>query len=558
MASQTFVSAMNAPPHIKQGVKDSDVYTEEGVGDNRVTLFQMLVRGLSPDYILDTITKSNPNHLRDFAVMAFQTRDIRGGKGERTIFYSMLLSLILQVPNLTEPLVRLVPEYGCWQDLWHLYYPEKIFHAFASTSTIIQTAILNLVKWVFFEDLQKLSVNQKPSLLGKWLPREGSKNDHLAQIFATSFYPEIALQDDRLRAYRKACSALNMALNTTEVLMCNTDKEKSTWSTIKPAHVPGRLLKKAKAAFMNELVNTRKGRRFNPRFLEAVENTRFPNNLDRIKCQKNFQEHMNKVLEGKASVKGGDTVFPHELVREVMSVTKNQENIIEAQWIQIRNTLMKSFAARIVPMSDFSGSMEGIPLQVSMALGILLSELNSPAFKDYLLAFDSFPSWISFKGLGTLKEKVGHARKFAQGLSTDFQKACDLILERLVTHKVPLGEAPTDLVVFTDMGFDAACGKTFNNKTKPWQTHVQMIRANFEKFGYVAPRIVLWNLRAEYKDFHAKAGEDGVLILSGWSPALMKIVLSNNISVRTPYEGLREVLDNGRYDRVRVAFDETV
>ena len=44
-AAGSFVQAMNAPGLRKTGVKGSDVYTEEGVGDGRVALFQQLVRG---------------------------------------------------------------------------------------------------------------------------------------------------------------------------------------------------------------------------------------------------------------------------------------------------------------------------------------------------------------------------------------------------------------------------------------------------------------------------------------------------------------------------------
>ena len=76
--------------------------------------------------------------------------------------------------------------------------------------------------------------------------------------------------------------------------------------------------------------------------------------------------------------------------------------------------------------------------------------------------------------------------------------------------------------------------------------------------GYVPPRIVLWNLRAAYKDFHAQAHDTGVVVLSGWSPSLLKAISTNGVQVKTPYEGMREILDAPRYDRVRAAWDSTV
>jgi hypothetical protein len=279
-------------------------------------------------------------------------------------------------------------------------------------------------------------------------------------------------------------------------------------------------------------------------------------------CRDHFIAHTQKALTGEVTMKGADVVYPHELaakyLRWTSSTTGDEDAMIEAQWRAIRDaTAAAGGLGRAVAMSDFSGSMGGTPMEVSMALGILISEITHPAFKDHFLGFDSNPSWISLVGKSTLKEKVEYARDFAQGLSTDFQKACDLILTRLIEHKVPAAEAPTDLIVLTDMGFDAACGTRHVNKTKVWETHIQMIQNSFAAAGYVAPRIVLWNLSAAYKDFHAKADEEGVVMLSGWSPALLKAISANGVMVKTPYEGLREILDVARYDRVRMAWDST-
>ena len=52
-----FVQAMNSPDTTKLGVNGADVYTEEGVGDYRVSLFTMLNRGLEQSYIKDYVNK---------------------------------------------------------------------------------------------------------------------------------------------------------------------------------------------------------------------------------------------------------------------------------------------------------------------------------------------------------------------------------------------------------------------------------------------------------------------------------------------------------------------
>jgi hypothetical protein len=552
-ASGAFVAAMSAPGLTKAGVKGSDVYTEDGVGDGRVALFQQLVRGCSATYIHEAVVKAfsvkdvSEDVLRDYFVMAFQTRDIRGGKGERDVFYAMLYSLFAARPALIQPLIDLIPEYGCWQDCWKLWTGVDSSVA-AKHTEAVESAILSLVKRAWTADVAAAAEGKSVSLLWKWLPRENSKFHGLAIEFADAFFPEIADSDDRLRSYRKVCSAFNARLKTCEVAMCG-----GAWASIEPGKVPGRLLNKCRSAFLNEI----RGRKGKPNRRHGE--LRFPDSADRMACREHFTSHMTAAVRGEATVKGADTVYPHEIVSKFMyrgSVEKAEEELLQAQWNAIRDaTAAQGGLKGVVPMCDFSGSMSGIPMQVSMALGILLSEINHPAFKDGMIGFDSKPNWIQFKPGMSLKEKVSYAQDFAQGTSTDFQAACDLILRRLVEYKVPADEAPKDMIVFTDMGFDAACGGGYSHvkKTKPWETHVEMIKNSFASAGYSAPRIVLWNLRAAYKDFHAKADEEGVVLLSGWSPAILKAIQKAGVEVKTPYQGMRELLDDARYDAVRAA-----
>ena len=78
--SSAFIAAMNSTP-TKTGVKGSDVYTEAGVGDDRVALFQQLVRGLDRKSIRRILYNAPEEHLVDYLVMAFQTRDVPGWCG---------------------------------------------------------------------------------------------------------------------------------------------------------------------------------------------------------------------------------------------------------------------------------------------------------------------------------------------------------------------------------------------------------------------------------------------------------------------------------------------
>ncbi len=535
-----FVAAMSSPDLKIQGVKGSDVYTEAGVGDQRVTFFTQLVRGLPQEdirrNIREILAKGPAEAVRDLVLMAFQTRDVRGGKGERDLFYTFFLELCTQRPEWSRKLLELVPEYGSWLDvfrLWHMSGKDNKFKGI----------LLNFVKEQFLKD----QAAERPSLLAKWMPREGSKYNEQAKELASFLFPDVPEKSGgRMRVYRKAIVALNKKLDTTEIKMAGR-----TWANITPGHVPGRLMKRSKLAFFNQ--RKRRGQ---------IEE-RYPENKDREVCAENFRQLLKDVKEGKVVMKGAHTTMPHEHVDAIMgSVSKEERETIQAQWDAIRvETDKLGGLGKIVPMCDFSGSMNGVPKMVSLALGVLVSEVASPAFKDHILTFDSEPLWHSFREHSSLYEKVKSIGYLGQGLSTDFQKAVDLVLRKLVENKVAPEDAPTDLLVFTDMGFDAACANveySYNTKTQaqPWQTHFEMIRTNFAKHGYQPPRIVCWNLRAEYKDYHARADEVGVVQLSGWSPALLKALQGGGVQVETPYQGMRKILDDSRYDCVREVVDK--
>ena len=137
-------------------------------------------------------------------------------------------------------------------------------------------------------------------------------------------------------------------------------------------------------------------------------------------------------------------------------------------------------------------------------------------------------------------------------MGTDFYYACMCIIQKMKEHRVPIGEEPEDLIVLTDMGFDSVI-----DRQEKWSTQIQDIRDEFKKAGeevwgkgWKPPRIIIWNIRAQFKDFHAKAHDEGVVQLSGWAPSMLK-ALQNGLKVNTPYEGMRAILDDKRYDKVR-------
>ena len=514
-----FVNAMNSPPTRTHGVKGANVYTEAGVGDLRVTLFTQLVRGANLFY--DILKRCLAKYPEDTCVLAFQTRDIRGGKGERELGRFMLKQILKERPDLATSLIPLIPEYGRWDDVWSLY----------GISDTVSAAVDSVVLEQFRLDQE----SERPSLLAKWLPRQHSVNykvKALATHFASLFFPLTPVaKGQREMRYRKTVACLNKLLDTTEIKMCG-----KRWATIEPSHVPGQLFKKNDNAFFNTI--------------NIGRHTQSRSELsDRVKCAENFKEYMASVKCGGVLMKGGDTTMPNEHIHKIIHSLYDEasDSVIQAQWEAIRDkTAAEGGLGKSVFLCDFSGSMAGEPIEVSLAMGILGSELADPAFRNHILTFDAEPRWHQFPEGQTLRRKIESIHGIGQGLNTNFLAACGLVLERLVEHKVAPSDAPTHLIVVTDMGFDSA------NKEGPWETQFQKVRGDFEAQGYEPPLIVCWNVSDKYTDAHAKADEVGVVQLSGWSPSVLKAI-QTGVTVQTPYQGLRVLLDDSRYDKVRTA-----
>ena len=594
------------------GVKGSDVYTTDAFqtfGEKMVALNALLTRGVSAATVqaavseVFTLPTDNYNGIiEELLVLAFQTRDVRGGKGERDISRYIFEYLLMEpkAKELTLDLLDLFAEYGCWQDLFKLPHEclprvkQIVKEQFAKDETAIkayEAAIANEVAgWGGEEPPKKPNV----SLLAKWLPREGQPG---AIEMVCTLVPGSMFHGTRMKLYRKKVAAVNRFLQTVEVKMCAGD-----WEEIVPGNVPGRAVKKYVKAFLNEKGTTKKGEHAPKGVL------RHPDDLVRMACREHFQEHFSKSAKGEVKAKGADTLFPHEVVKKAVKLLNEDARIAGGRWHHEgdsedecedggetageaeRNHLRGVWSAmvekakeggglgRSLAMCDFSGSMRcsgtngDTPYWVSMALGLLISEVTTEEFKNSFLTFDSTPRMHTLPE-GDLLTKLASfdPNTMSQGTSTDFQKAMDLVLAQCKAKRVKPGQEPENLIVLTDMAWDQACGSdhqsyytgnSYRNvvKTAEWQTHVEMIREAFKRAGedmwgegqgLKMPTIVIWNIAATCQDFHATASTPGVVMLSGWSPSLFKVLQTKGVVNMTPADALRIQLEDKRYDLVR-------
>lgn len=556
------------------GVKGSDVYTPDGVGDPRVVLSVKAVRGASgEDLVLwhdKVFALGSDEALQDAVLLTFQNRDVRGGKGERAIFQTLFANLFAHRPTLAAALVDLVPEYGSWGDLVKLA---------AATPALRQEVFKAFEKQILADEAAVRA--EKPgdvSLAAKWAPREGNAHNELAAGLAAHLArPLPPMKASGQRAlYRKRIADLNRVIKTTEIYECA-----GRWDEIDPKRVPARARTIKMSAYLNEKVRTKE-----EKDAHQAPTLRHPDNAKRMACRANFKAFLAAAAAGKVKISGAETLYPHDVVRRLTEdgPTEDEKNNLNAVWLQMLAKAADSKLQDCIAMCDFSGSMmtdsKNSPYWVSKALGLLIASATSGPFKNKFLGFSSHPEWVSFDSAAPLSETLATLNMSkCQGMSTDFQKAMDQVLATLKSARVPPGQEPKNLVVITDMGWDQACsssqqslytGHSYRHhvKTAPWQTHLEAIRESFKRAGedlfgegqgWQPPRIVVWNVAASYTDdFHAQADTEGVIMLAGWSPSLFKILCEDGPRAITPYDALRAQLDANRYDPVRQRVQEWI
>ena len=229
----------------------------------------------------------------------------------------------------------------------------------------------------------------------------------------------------------------------------------------------------------------------------------------------------------KASV---SATYPHEVL------ACDDDSLAEKLWNNLPDLLSDS-DENILPMIDVSGSMFGQPLAIATSLGMYLSERTKGEFRDMFLTFSENPELVRLEGDSVMERLRGIVRA-DWGMSTDFTKAYQYILDVAVKHDVVPESMPTMLLVLSDMQFnDSQRGGCWG--TNEPMTHFSHMKEVYEKAGYELPKIVFWNLDAEMGT-PAQCDDDSVAMVSGFSPSIMKAIL--NAEDFTPMDVMMEAL----------------
>jgi len=459
-------------------------------------------------------------------------RDIRGGKGEKACVFESLCWLRKNKPATYKANLERFLEVGCFRDLLELSMRaglgsedgksdklgggKDIFELelFASqlkrdldTLASLRKAAADVEKAAAAETdgavspsisrkkKRKLDGNDAKqgasvSLAAKWAPTEKKKYDKgglkFAKRMAKLMYPENA---DRRKRYRVSIASLRRHLSIVESQMSS-----KSWDEIKFGHVPSRAHKLYRKAFKKH-------------------------------SEERYTEYLQNCKTGKAKI-NSTGLQPHELVRHFMRANGNGDEAIEAQWRALVDDLKsKGKLEHAVAVSDVSGSMNGVPMEVSIALGILVSQLSAEPFRGRLITFESEPQWHKVPVDATLREMVDSVQGMPWGGSTSMHRVFELILDIAVEAKLPQEALPKTLFVFTDLQFDQAAGEGDSQLTI-----LERARQSYAEKGYALPQVVFWNLRATwFQGFPVQKDDEGVAMLSGFSSELLKMFMGAKV-----------------------------
>lgn len=483
--------------------------------------------------------------------MCAQTRDIVAGKGECSLSYLMLHSIMNVYPDIGKALFRKfvlldidgvsVHPYGSWKDV------KYICEIFRKNKNTPMDFIVRIVNEQLAKDEEAFKRGDSISLLAKWIPRESSKfgwlffylsTNYLSNVIASAKGKPNETKEKAVKLckmhYRKIVSTLNKHLDTTQIKQCGEN-----WSEIVPEKVTSVTLHRNKKAFLNV---TKKGDQRS--HLD-----------DREECAENFRKFLDKALAGKAEVKGkrvGLADFTKEALTllsrlpQTNSAAKSEVDMLNLQWKS--NGKQNAILGNFVPLVDVSGSMDGDPLHAAIALGIRVAE-NSKLGKR-VLTFSSIPKWVNLEGKDNFVDMVRELKGAEWGNTTNFARAMEMILGVIVQQKMSVEEVKEiSLIIFSDMMIDQA--------DKNYDSMYDMISKKYADAGinvhgapYTPPHIIFWNLRST-SGFPSLTKQKNTSMLSGFSPLLLNLFCEKGMECLenyTPWEMLKEGLAHARYN----------
>lgn len=345
------------------------------------------------------------------------------------------------------------------------------------------------------------------SLLAKWLPSEG-KADHDHYVLVRDHL------DLTPREYRKLTTRLRSEIGVVEQKMCANE-----WDEIDFDQVPSQAINIYRNAF------------------EDHTPLQFKNWIDSV-YDEDSDEEVN-----------ADAIYPHQITDRFMGrgmwgggirtdMSEDEERMLQAQWNNLPDHIPEG--RNILPVCDTSGSMtQDHAINVSLGLGLYISERNKGPFKDQIVTFSGSPEFVEIES-DDLKNRLRELENISWGSNTDFEKTVHTLLKIANRYDVDPDVMPETILVLSDMQFDR-CAR------EPSDSAMEMLEREYNEAGYELPNLVFWNLR-DSSGQPVKFSDRGTALVSGFSPSILENVLEGENL--TPISIAMNTINSDRYQEV--------
>ncbi|MEC0031190.1 DUF2828 family protein [Bacillus cereus] len=368
---------------------------------------------------------------------------------------------------------------------------------YALIDTQLQSQALSVMKRQFLLDIE----SDRPSLLGKWLKSENASSKETQRLAAIT-RKAFGLTS---KSYRKSLSLLRKRIDIVESKMSSNQ-----WENIEYGKLPSRAGMIYRNAFYRQ-------------------------------DEERYDAYVQSLTKGEAKI-NANTLYPHEIVSKVWSMSSydRQAALFDAMWKSLPDYIGDR-KENSLAMVDVSGSMYGTPITVSIALGLYLAERNKGNFHNHFMTFSERPQMQKVVG-NTIADKVANMRRADWGYSTDIEKAFNLLLSTAIKYNVPQEEMIDKLYIITDMEFNQCSSRN--------ATIFNHMKEKYEEHGYKLPKLVFWNVDARNTQFPIKMNDEGVQLVSGFSPSIFKSLMNDKFV--SPYDLMLEVINAERYQAITI------
>ncbi len=469
------------------------------------------LRALKPENLWEIeglLMRAMMENKRMFAKFLFFLRDVRGGVGERNSFRNFYLWYLRIDRTNAIKFLPLVPEFGRWDDLIWMLCNYKYEEA-----DLVRTDIAEIIGTRLQEDLES---DGNISLLAKWLPSPNAGNASRTMSKTVVKWLNNVGYKMNEAGYRKILSKLREKLKIVE-----RDISAKTYENIDYSAVPS-------------VANTYYGELF----LKYDEERR--------------QAYLNELASGTVKINAA-AVFPHDIYSKVDIYKNDNQTELEEMWKSLPDYV--SGDPGVLVVRDGSGSMCShlnrsftTALDVASAICLYFSQRLTGEFKNKFITFSAKPRLIDLSSCRTLKQAKTLLNSYDECSNTDIERTFDLILDTAVSHGMKQKDLPKTVLIVSDMEFDSAT----RNRIAPTESAnlFETIRRKFADKGYRMPKLVFWNVNSRTNAIPLRENDNGVILMSGYSVSLCKMVLSNETD---PYKALMRELESDRYSEIEAA-----